>query len=655
MQHKSQKKGRAGRTKMIIAAKETRGKDTACFLSKYPLVNVERSKMVPKIRTCEQFTLNEQIIPSWKEVEFNTDLHEVIYSDDFIGKEGQFIYAVIWNNRLVYRVIFKEKEKIKELYRYVFYKDIVVKESNDHVWNVVSSQKLLEDSSIDITKMLGHSYQIDLFEQFRKDVVITKKPTLLTILPHVKYQYPKMSFRPFLEVYLKTIDDDGDLEHVPLRILKELYGRKHNPYSTVKITKDLVVATGERSCRYLSLKEQTRVYFDKERAYYFVKNISNGMWQHKDICSQFKFEQEIRERLVDKSIFTGTCGERYTENGNSRRAPYKNRIIYGKFLAQMNYLAAEQAAKTSNSLFERVLDDIYEGRLKDGAISLPKLLGITGPQLKYLKNIRLPRNLGQFGENVNDPEFMEYFPDIKKRMFAVSFYLTDFYSYHAPRRTEITKQEFLAAAKTICSIERVDPEKRYRIADEYKDYLGMRKRYVAYLDRMNDDDPFKQEILAFGEAPLNIKPSKIHDRHNKLGKLLELIGSERTIDECDKDIIARKENEAEYIEYTNNMYSIIMPKDAKDIIREGRILHHCVGHGGYIESMAQGRCRILFLRDNQMIDKPLITIEEMNGAIVQCFGFADSYNSNKAIRDFINEYAKRQGFRIEAKIYCENI
>ncbi len=75
--------------------------------------------------------------------------------------------------------------------------------------------------------------------------------------------------------------------------------------------------------------------------------------------------------------------------------------------------------------------------------------------------------------------------------------------------------------------------------------------------------------------------------------------------------------------------------------------------GGYIQSMAAGRCTILFLRDNKDINTPLITIEVREQSIRQCYGFRDTHNHNPQIRDFIMDYASSHGFKIDAVIYSE--
>ncbi|MBR1440310.1 MAG: PcfJ domain-containing protein [Lachnospiraceae bacterium] len=45
----------------------------------------------------------------------------------------------------------------------------------------------------------------------------------------------------------------------------------------------------------------------------------------------------------------------------------------------------------------------------------------------------------------------------------------------------------------------------------------------------------------------------------------------------------RKRKEAKDWEYADDTYSILMPTDVREIIREGRELQHCVGNAGYIE------------------------------------------------------------------------
>lgn len=71
--------------------------------------------------------------------------------------------------------------------------------------------------------------------------------------------------------------------------------------------------------------------------------------------------------------------------------------------------------------------------------------------------------------------------------------------------------------------------------------------------------------------------------------------------------------------WTDGTYSVIPPKELFDIKEEGRTLHHCVGT--YIPKVLEGSSIILFVRKNNALDKPLYTMEIVNGEIRQCRGY----------------------------------
>ena len=90
-------------------------------------------------------------------------------------------------------------------------------------------------------------------------------------------------------------------------------------------------------------------------------------------------------------------------------------------------------------------------------------------------------------------------------------------------------------------------------------------------------------------------------------------------------------------------YSIIRPKNADDIKHEGSELNHCCS--SYIGKVLRRNCLIIFLRRTDKLDKPLVTIELSNKAIIQARG-----NSNRSITEeeyiAICEYAKANKFRV---------
>ena len=537
----------------------------------------------------------------------------------------------------------------KEVKRYAFCDGFIFKEDRDHIRTVTSIDKITCDNAYD-TLCDADVSSIDLlYKEFINNVNINNKKEILRALSYVKKDYPKLGFYAFTEIYKKALDKDNIPKQTPDRIIRELKVRNHTPNTYVRIEKDLVVLIGERKCTYLNSTEQTRVYFDEKRAYYFIQNAVTGNWEAEDILSLLTFNSNIRYKNIDKDAFDNTCMEKYAAFSVNDIIPTGNKINLGYLLAQAFYLSAEQAAKIDKNVFDVILQNIYEGNLTDCKKSLSDLLGITGAQIKFLKDISIPKNITKFAECIDSDDFKEHFPDIKKRIFAVSFYLNGISAWGGAK--DLTREEIFSASKTLNSLEKRNDKKKDELLSEYRDYLKMQRTYKSYVSNMRDDDPLREAITDLGEIPVNIKPSKIKDYHNKLIKVVDIISSFDEITKYTAIIKDRHDKEAKNTEYTNGTYSILMPKDANDIIQEGQKLHHCVGHAGYIEAMAYGLCTILFLRDNKELTKPLLTIEIRDKSIRQCFGIFDSYNHNPKIRDFIMDYAALQNYKIEATIY----
>lgn len=539
----------------------------------------------------------------------------------------------------------------KEVCRYVFHDDSVFIEKRDKTRTVIAVEKIMSDDAYDTLQDAKEVLNDFLYQSFLRDVKIVHQEAILRALSFVKKNYPKLGFKAFLEIYARAIEDKPIDKSVPKRIIRELNGRSHITNTAVRIEKDLVVVTGENECQYLDVREPVRIYFDGERGYCFRKNVITGEWMQDDLLNLLSCNCWIREMVIDKDIFDNTCMEKYAKYAVMKNIPTGGKIDFSAMIAQANFLSAEQAAKTEINIYPLILENIYEGMIKDRNKSLPELLGISGSQLKFLKEVSLPRDLDSFRECMENADFKEYFPDVKKRIFAVVFYLDG--KHYRTCSTNLTKEEVFAAAKTLNSLEKSVSLEGERLIREYRDYLRMHRTYRQELMNMQENGPLRQEVLDWGVLPVNVKPSKIRDYHTKMVRVVNILKHSKKIARYAGAVMERKEKDAQKYEYTNGKYSILLPKDAMEIIHEGRELQHCVGSAGYIQMMAKNYCTILFLRNNQDIDKPLITIEECGGRIRQCYGFRNSYNHNAEVRDFIMDYAALQEFKIEAVIFEE--
>lgn len=90
-------------------------------------------------------------------------------------------------------------------------------------------------------------------------------------------------------------------------------------------------------------------------------------------------------------------------------------------------------------------------------------------------------------------------------------------------------------------------------------------------------------------------------------------------------------------------YSIIRPKNADDVKHEGSALNHCVA--SYISRILKRNCLIVFLRKTKDTDKPLVTIEVENKAIVQARG-ASNRSITENEYEAICEYAKKNKLKV---------
>ena len=98
--------------------------------------------------------------------------------------------------------------------------------------------------------------------------------------------------------------------------------------------------------------------------------------------------------------------------------------------------------------------------------------------------------------------------------------------------------------------------------------------------------------------------------------------------------------------YETSKYKIIVPKSLKEIVEEGRNLHHCVGT--YTEKVAEGETDILFIRKQGEEDTSYYTMEVRNLEIIQYRGAYNNLHDNpvpkeidQLVRQFHNALIKR--------------
>lgn len=104
---------------------------------------------------------------------------------------------------------------------------------------------------------------------------------------------------------------------------------------------------------------------------------------------------------------------------------------------------------------------------------------------------------------------------------------------------------------------------------------------------------------------------------------------------------------------SNDAFVVIIARSPQDLIREGDILHHCVGRMNYDQKFVREESLIFFVRDKHSPDAPFVTLEYSlkNKRILQCYGERDSKPSD-GVLEFVNKkwlpFANKQLKKIQA-------
>jgi hypothetical protein len=111
--------------------------------------------------------------------------------------------------------------------------------------------------------------------------------------------------------------------------------------------------------------------------------------------------------------------------------------------------------------------------------------------------------------------------------------------------------------------------------------------------------------------------------------------------EIDKKNFVKAVEEEEYreLEFKDKEYVIITPQEPKDLIDEGEKLSHCVS--SYVKDVIAKKCKILFMRDKENVDKPLVTVEVRGENIRQVRGFGNRKVVGQEL-EFISKWANKK-------------
>lgn len=99
-------------------------------------------------------------------------------------------------------------------------------------------------------------------------------------------------------------------------------------------------------------------------------------------------------------------------------------------------------------------------------------------------------------------------------------------------------------------------------------------------------------------------------------------------------------------------FAVVIARSPADLMKEGEILHHCVGSMGYDRKFIREETLIFFVRSTSDIEKPFVTMEYSlkSKKILQCYAESNTKPDEK-VMTFINKswlpYANRKLRKIQ--------
>ncbi|MDA9429190.1 hypothetical protein B834_1685 [Enterococcus mundtii 1A] len=150
--------------------------------------------------------------------------------------------------------------------------------------------------------------------------------------------------------------------------------------------------------------------------------------------------------------------------------------------------------------------------------------------------------------------------------------------------------------------------------------------YWDYIRLINE---LKRPITSKKRFPKNLKNA--HD---------EAVDTLNTMNrEIEKVKFTNRAIEQEFLEIKFDDIQFILPKDAKEIVNEGKTLKHCVGGVHYIRGHGDGDFTIVFIRKNDEPTVPYFTLEYKEGKIVQNHGY-DHEKPDEELKKKIEKWLK---------------
>lgn len=268
------------------------------------------------------------------------------------------------------------------------------------------------------------------------------------------------------------------------------------------------------------------------------------------------------------------------------------------------YLAYRRKYPYIERIAKAGLGDLAHELIRTGAVlemrderELGKALGIDGQRLNRLR------------ENKGMRRFLEWLRFEKKQEWSIPDQLIQWFIEKEISPSEL---DFITDKMHIQQIQNYLIRQNQITGKDYKYLLTTWRDYLSMAKLLGFDT---EDAIVF-------RTRKLLQRHQEMVKLMEEKNLENQVRELEakfpdvKSVYQEIRGKYEYLE--DDKYVVLVPSGIREIVDEGRSLHHCVaGEERYYDRINRQESYIFFLRKKEDISKPYYTLEVEPGGTVR--------------------------------------
>lgn len=328
----------------------------------------------------------------------------------------------------------------------------------------------------------------------------------------------------------------------------------------------------------------------------FIEKFRDDYTKMFEVIDELGYATKEMEDLIERA----KKGESFWQNFKWRLEEYYN-ILINKETAQN--------IKIIEEFFDRkiTIDEIYYFR------------SMTLKQLKIFIALYEYANDERYDELFIQEKYNSTFNILKQDEFASNRIRDEMINTIDEYNLDINR--FIQYANMLYRVEKVTLQDLFDDS-HYKDYLKMQK-----------------EIKHGRISKVTKYPKNFFTVFHHTKKTYKLIKQQINEEKFHKQYL----NNIHLEDFKDKKYIIKIPTHPAYIEQEGDELHHCVR--SYIKPMTEGKTLIVFLRLQENINTPLVTIEVKNNKILQAYGKYDKKPTDEEL-DFIRKWAKNKEIEI---------